>query len=466
MARYEEVSSWRSFPAVQRCFQTFSTIYRYDDLGKAGLAFSEWNPLSQVLATRYELNTKSATLESPFAQLEYRIGSEIEMSHELMHILLWEPFFVGRCKPRSAAEFANIGILFEAFCFFFSDILLTPTIRERYPDREVVFSRHALSMRHFQPYRAFRALGIKDCRRILQTYLLAFSLRHSDISLSKAPLARELQLRFATMAYYAGPSRRTLKHLADNLVFDEFYNRFCRVPGLATLVSEDSSRLVKEGDVKGYLHQIHECELVRWKAIPLALARSVRLRRAVQTRAYFALQLRRVIERDEVRSLSASRKHPTAILSPLEEYLSSLEHAIGSPELTSIRRADAFYEKHVRAFLVRTRAWVSRREFIFPLLESPRVCGRGTRSELLGSCRLLVGVLCGKRAAGEKAAEYLLEELLEIQALLKDRGLSPGLRRRYENFLYRDGVRELWSVPLSFNSPGVNRFRELSFVYS
>src|SRR5438552_1868768 len=305
LARYPEVLSWRSFPAVQRCFQSFSTIYRHDDLGKAGLAFSEWNPLSQILATRNELSTKIATLESPFARLEYRIGSEIEMSHELMHILLWEPFFVGHCKPHSAAEFANTGILFEAFCFFFSDILLTRTIRERYPDQELVFSRHAVSMRHFQPYRAFRALGIEDCRRILQTYLLAFSLRHSDVSLSNAPLARELQLRFATMAYYAGvPARRTLKHLADNLVFGEFYSRFCRVPGLPTLVSEDASRRLKEGDVKGYLHQIHECELARWKAIPLSLSRSVRLRRAVQTRAYFALQLRRIIERDEVRSLT------------------------------------------------------------------------------------------------------------------------------------------------------------------
>ena len=85
---------------------------------------------------------------------------------------------------------------------------------------------------------------------------------------------------------------------------------------------------------------------------------------------------------------------------------------------------------------------------------------------MLGSCRLLVGVLCRKRAAGVKTAEYLLEELLEIQALLKERGLSRGLRRRYEEFLYCDGVRELWSVPLSFNSPAANRFRELSFVFS
>ncbi|MFM9846994.1 MAG: hypothetical protein ACKVP3_07525 [Hyphomicrobiaceae bacterium] len=423
--------------------------------------------MSQILATRYELSTKIATLEAPFARLEYRIGSEIEMSHELMHILLWEPFFVGHFKPHSAAEFANTGILFEAFCFFFSDILLTPTIRERYPDQELVFSRHAVSMRHFQPYRAFRALGIKDCRRILQTYLLAFSLRHSDVSLSNAPVARELQLRFATMAFYADvPARRTLKHLADNLVFDEFYNRFCRVPGLPTLVSEDSSHRLKEGDVKGYLHQIHECELARWKAIPLGLSRSVRLRRAVQTRAYFALQLRRIIERDEVRSLTGSRRHPATILPQLEEYLSSLEYAIESLKLSSIRQADAFYEKYVRAFLVRTRAWVSRRDFIFPPLESPRVCIRGAKSELLGSCRLLVGVLCGKRAAGVKTAEYLLEELLEIQALLKERGLSRGLRRRYERFLYCDDVRKLWSVPLSFNSPAANRFRELSFVFS
>jgi hypothetical protein len=250
-------------------------------------------------------------------------------------------------------------------------------------------------------------------------------------------------------------------------VFGEFYNRFCHVPGLPTLVSEDTSRRLKERDVKGYLHQIHEGEIDRWKAVPLSLSRSVRLRRAIQTRAYFALQLRSIIERKEVKSLTGSRWHPTTILPPLEEYLFLLEQAIGSLELCSIRRADAFYEKNVRALLVRTRAWVSRREFIFPKLESPRVCSQGTRSELLDSCKLLVGILCGKRAAGIKRAEHLLKELLEIQALLiKKPYSSPALRRRYEKLLYSDGVRELWSVPLAFNSPAANRFRELSFVFS
>jgi hypothetical protein len=477
--------------------QLLMTFSDFSPVSKEGATRTEeWNPLSQrpvVPEGGLVLDALDQDFESQADGVRRYIGT----AHELMHCLLWEPFFGGSFLPRKAV-FAEVSLAFEALCFWHSDIVLTPQIRALAPDNEFVYDRSALSQRHFHPYRAFKALGMDDPMSILDVYLAAFTGHRSALHDADDLFARNLARR-AIQLYVI--HMRSLPALFGELKrhgsFGAFYRRFCARAGVPTLFVAPYDPGTQ---TFAYCRWVAETGLAAVASSDESLLSAVQARRRVQTRAYHALQLQAVLQAGNVflRTRGArDRKAIERVVARLDAYLTDLELALLAlcrkdpleRVLAQVSEADQRYEAEVRVALQRPDAWVASRTLIIgPTPKTIRSgnavvigCDEWLRRAPARAIDKLVGLLVSEflprmaksLARGADAQVDLAEAYAKASRILRSHAAfkqdatrgRAALGGHIGSFLRMEPVKAMWSVRLSSVSPANGQFRELPFIF-
>lgn len=445
----------------------------------------EWNPFSQRAHIRHK-DIHSDALTAGFDQIFTVLTEMIELSHETSHILLWEPFLTGHWKITNRKLFIEASLCFEAYCFWYSDIIVTPHLREKMPDSEVAFSRHSVSQSQFHPDRAFKALGITDPYQILDIYLAAFLGYHSPLlTHQRNPFVRDLCRRLYTF-YLNGEQQgfRFYHQLKKMGVFGDFARRFFGKKTLPSILSQhftqinglaDPIRFVKEFARKG----MRELALVSDELI-----QKVRMRRYLQTRAYSVHTLQYLIQNGSY-ILYRSKKLPVdRLIRKIEIYLEGIEMQLDElakgKSVAKIRRnvqsLDQMYSQEIRSVLLKSDAWVSERVYISKdrmMKSKTRVLGsavkrKSNQKELLEMTQYLLEMVSRMRP---QVLPRVLKDEIPLMKLLAGCDLKRGpsslkrWRMAFDQLLFSREVIELWSVSLSEIDPENHRFRELPFFF-
>ncbi|HUP57407.1 MAG TPA: hypothetical protein VM598_08145 [Bdellovibrionota bacterium] len=449
----------------------------------------EWNPLSQR-PVFYHPPSERDGLEQGFMRVSEQLWRFISISHEAMHVALWEPFFTGHWRPQSKSEFLSFSLKNEGACFFYSDIVVASSVRERFPDGEFVFNRGFQSSPNFHPYRAFRALGITDPARILDEYLAAFAGEPCRLSsAAREPNGFAASLAGKIRAFYNGTSKpNALLHqmLSSTGILGEYHARFCSVRGLPSLFEAETQALCAAGDFDSFIRTVFEAELGKLDRCDPSLLTRVRLRRAIQTRAYFASQLGYILSnglhlgKAPAHALKAIGDGVASYLIRLESILRQLARDPNErKQHQELEAADRYFETRCRRPLEKAELWCAKRYWIFPedVALSVGVSGNGARPVDRDQARrnilFLVRQLSRRITAGMSTTEQ--ERLLKVIGSLsscseswargKRKFLSKAETERLARALGSADARPLWSLPLSAVDPLNNRFRELLFVY-
>lgn len=451
----------------------------------------EWNAFSQrvFLLSAAELRDEALTRELDRAA--DAVDRFIDLCHQASHLLLLEPFFVGRWGAPTKAQFVASSLVFEGFCFWIADIVVTRRLRVRLSDGELVRNRSAISQSRFHPYRAFEALGLRDDRAILDVYLRAFAGERTALDRKRhATFVRDLSLRFAR--FHAGSQVAVpdlFRELVHQDVFGEFRRRFCAVPGLPTLLPEEILRIDGNVSPRELCLAVAEKGLPGIEALPDDVLPRVRARRALQTRAYSAFTLRAAL-RDEELMTPDGKKAPWAgrdgVLRNVEAYLDQLETAIralatgGSLRHASAMRAeaDASYTERIQRPLAEASLWMARRKLVLPYLKpafgllpaSPRLPAKARTDLTRHLVRLATETYVGEPRLTAVRTNVGLERLAAVMSTAAKLGDGRAEPRReaawacaVNALVCEPELLPKWSVRLGSVDPARNYFRELRF---
>jgi hypothetical protein len=448
----------------------------------------EWNPLSQRPHSALP-PPLSDELGAEITALKTAVDEFTILSHEMMHIALWEPFFTGHWRPLNRQAFRIFSLMAEGYCYFFSDIVVSGAIRVRLPDGEFALDRQTPSNARFHPIRAFQALGIGDPAMILDIYLEGFRGQSTGLWQPRGTSDFAASLAAQAYAFYAG-SQPLLDDMYGALSafggLNEFYQRFCTVPGLPTfLPSADWTEPLHSEDPKSYFLDFYHQIFPHLASMSPAQINAVKWRRMVQMRAYYAMQVRWFFENEAVVAQGLTTMSRRKVGEEVESYLKGLQGLLknlantkGTSVLADLNRLDKFYNKTVRAKCLTHDIWAGHRWLI-----APRRAG--------GLIRLNAPFPSKEQAAKKKLSlvvTYLVEELTaqlagcktdvsrskvlkEIAAVAAlgagDGGAANTLRavKRLKAELRKPHVMAIWSLPLASFDPVKNRYRELLFSY-
>ena len=450
----------------------------------------EWNPISQrPHAVLPPLITDE--LGAEITALKTAIDEFTILSHEMMHVALWEPFFTGQWRPRTRSSFREFSLMAEGFCYFFSDIVVSGAVRVRLPDGEFALERQTPSNARFHPVRAFQALGIVDHREIVDVYLEGF--RGQSTRLWQPRGTSDFAASLAAQAYnfYAG-SQRLLDEMHGALTafggLTEFYRRFCAVPGLPSFLGESEAQKASAApDQKSYFLAFFNETLPYLAGLPKAEIERVRLRRMLQMRAYYALQVRWLVRKNLVAAKDMSTRLCETIADAVEVYLSGLQDLLqklalqeDATVMASLAQLDAVYSRQVRKKFLIHDAWSGQRWLIAPRRAGgcirvhaplpPRE--QEAKRELSHIASFLVEELTAKLAESKSVPARSLilaqiQRLAELGAVGGNRSAQRTRQalRQLRVELARPHLLKLWSVPLASFDPENNRYRELVFSY-
>lgn len=449
----------------------------------------EWNPLSQRPHSPLPPPV-GKELGAEITALKEAIDSFTTLSHEMMHVALWEPFFTGKWRPRNRAQFRDFSLMAEGYCFFFSDIIVSGLVRVRFADGEFAFARQTPSNALFHPVRAFDALGIVDKKEILDIYLEGFTGKKTSlatsghVSILVSSLAGRIYEFYNGTLGYLNHTHEVFKELG---VLDEFYQRFCNLPGLPTFLLDMDTQLAKDADFKHYFESFFRRGQKNLGQLPEEKITSIRWRRMLQSRAYFALQVRWFLLEERI----IAKRWPTSIsrrvLSQVESYLSLIEEMLTElgriPSSSPIRKLAALdlnYEQNVRRIFIDHDVWVGQRWLIVPkragglisVFENTNVDGKAANIKLLRTVAFVIDELTREMKSSqtvEMRSEILaeIERIAAIGAACKSGNAKvlKTLEKRLINTLVRPIVKQTWSLPLAAFNPGQNLYRELAFSY-
>jgi len=448
----------------------------------------EWNPISQ----RPHSGLPSVVTDEfggEITALKIAIDEFTILSHEMMHVALWEPLFAGFWRPRNRRSFREFSLMAEGFCYFFSDIVVSGAVRVRLPDGEFALDRQTPSNARFHPVRAFQSLGIQDQQEILDIYLDGFSGQRTRLWQPRGTSDFAASLAAQAYNFYAGSQRYLDEMHAALTAFGglaEFYRRFCAIPGLPTFLAEAHANIVP-ADLKAYFSRFFRSVLPDLAGLTSTHVLSVRQRRMLQMRAYYALQVRWLLTENLIVARTLSTAIRSKIIAELTIYLDGLEallRQLASKNIDSVAESltklDRRYDRQVRANFITHDAWSGQRWLIAPSraggcisLSTP--CpkdDRAAKKQVSKTVAFLVEELTA-RMVECKAVPARSELLQQIKRLAElgaaggtgSAGQTQATFRKLRTELAKSHLLPIWSVPMASFDPLSNRYRELVFSY-
>ncbi|MEN9835441.1 MAG: hypothetical protein RL011_1634 [Pseudomonadota bacterium] len=450
----------------------------------------EWNPLSQrpnaLLPAAYidELGGEITALKT--AVDEFTI-----LSHELMHVALWEPFFAGYWHPRSKASFREFSLKAEGFCYFFGDIVVSGAIRIRLPDGEFALDRQSASNARFHPVRAFKAAGISNHREILDIYLEGFSGKPTPLWQPRGKNDYAAALAAQAYDFYKGTlGYLTNMHTALEAFgcLSEFFRRYCSIPGLPSFLLQSQAPQPGSGDLNNYFAAFFHSALSRLEQLTQADVTKIRWRRMLQMRAYYAMQVRWLISENYLTTEKPMAKSTRQqIMAEIRAYLDGIENllhrAADQDDFSPARQLealDARYSARVRSEFLRLGAWVGVRWLIAPsraggsinLVRTASPNDIEAKRHISKTVTFLVEELTARLVDSKNAK--MKTTLLTLIKAISEIGAKAGqgsgaeirtAERALRRELARKEILELWSLPVASFDPRRNRYRELVFSY-
>lgn len=484
-----------NFRGVANLAQSFEATSVLEDSSDKK-RIEEWNPLSQR-PVHVKKPPRLEALGHDFDRVSSVFSEFVNLAHELMHILLWEPLFCGRLRP-SKNQFIDLSLAFEGCCFWYADILLTPRLRLRYPDGEWIGARRSISQPNFHPYRAFYAMGLKDENKIRDIYIDAFCGYKTRLLNSTNIYALNLSQRIYSF-YGRSAWEVTKMHdvLRDIGFFNEYYERFCKIEKLPSILSEPILNTSPAKDVHGYCDLVFSQGLDHIHELSPAEIEKIRIRRSAQMRAYYAMTFLWIIKNDFIQNQKGkmSRQVRLELCNHLEKYLYFLEQAlyalankIPKEEIyETIQFADDFYSKNILTHFVCHKTWISQRVAISNRFSKNQSSfGSGANIEkwkaedindfikwlLLNPLSRLLksdNKLQKRDATLINQAHGLVYDILnqmgELSKNPSDTLKRKKINNRLKKLLSNEVILREWSVKLGDIHPGRNKFREPIFIY-
>ena len=451
----------------------------------------EWNPISQ--RPHSALNpVVTNEFGGEITALKVAIDDFTILSHEMMHVALWEPLFAGHWRPRGRRSFREFSLMAEGFCYFFSDIVVSGAVRVRLPDGEFALDRQTPSNARFHPIRAFQSLGIHDHHDILDTYLEGFSGQRTRLWQPRGTSDFAASLAAQAYHFYAG-SQRYLDDMHAALTafggLAEFYQRFCAIPGLPTFLTEAQAKKVS-ADLKSYFSEFFRGALPNLAKLPLTQVLSIRYRRMLQMRAYYGLQVRWLLSQNLIVARTLSAAIRAKIITELNSYLDGLEtllHQLANQAnqsndslLSTLTKLDLRYDRQVRSKFRTHDAWSGQRWLIAPrraggCIGTSRPCpedDRAAKKHVSQTVAFLVEELTARMVECKtvSARSEFLMQIKRLAELGSAGGVGSAARtqatfRKLRMELAKSYLLPIWSVPMASFDPLKNRYRELVFSY-
>jgi hypothetical protein len=372
---------------------------------------------------------------------------------------------------------------------FGTRIVVNRDLRERCADGELAMSNRTISEARFHPYRVFKALGLTDEGKILETYLNAFAGNRTFLFEKRNNIyASALFDRIGK--FYLG-TKKPVGGMYDILnragYFDEFITRFCRHDGIPSLLPDDLLNMDTAKNPMDYLKKFRVKGFKFIEQISSTNMERVRIRRSIQARAYYALCLRYVFENNLIvwRKRIKSETHKSLVTN-IEIYLSALEEIViklargDSIKKINLERhnIDDFFEKKIRQPLLRGEAWLSERRILLPYLNAPDArfgilnksfeINRLTRQNLTRKASVFAAKAL-KIPTGDPSQVRLAKRFARFSEVssMQNKKINNNLtwQRSFNKLIFDPLMLPLWSVPLWGIDPVKNNFREILFAY-
>jgi hypothetical protein len=467
----------RQLPGLSNLLDSFSSL-----LVQKSQFNEEWNPFSQRPVT-HAVNVDNPTKLENSIQA---VNLFIEASHEATHILLWEPFFAGTCRPGNPKELIFASLIFEAYCFWYADIIVTRNLRTRLPDGEFARVRSAISQPDFHPYRAFKAINIVEPSEILNIYFHAFMGGDSPLYRHRQlPYVEDLLRRFINFYVTASQPVNALFKILDHVgIFEEFYGRFCRLSGIPSLLPDSLLKMDIMANPISYCHSIRKNGYKHIEHLSPKTISQVRMRRFIQMRAYYAYSLLYALKANLVFSRKNKSFNGAELKRNLAQYIDVLETAIQAlckggnlKKIEQIcRHNDQVYSRRVKKAFSQSDLWMNQRLCVTPYLNT-RSAGFGiVRGTVSPSERIKLGEHLLNRYCPDKIDEAAKGKTLSSRRLGQKIGTfmkansTVGVSQEkwksaFNALLLDEQILELWSVRLGSIDPEENQFRDPLFVY-
>jgi hypothetical protein len=449
----------------------------------------EWNPLSQRPHSPLP-PAVGKELGAEITALKEAVDAFTTLSHEMMHVALWEPFFTGKWRPRNRTQFRNYSLMAEGYCFFFSDIIVSRLVRVQFADGEFALARQTPSNALFHPMRAFEALAITDNKEILDIYLNGFIGKKTILKDSAHASSLVSSLAGRIHEFYKG----TLGYLNDMHevfleigVLDEFYQRFCKIPSLPTFLIEEDAQLAKGPDFAPFFRTFFRRGQRHLGHLSEVQITSIRWRRMLQTRAYYAMQVRWfllegrfVAKKWQVATSKRVLGHVDSYLDTVEVLLKELSRDPSRSPLQQMAEIDRSYDQDVRHVFIKHDVWAGHRWLIVPkragglvsIFRDSKLEGKAAKINLLRTVAFVIDELTRDMKTSQ-TVENRVEILAEIEKMsaigagcrTRSSKLLMALEKKLSIALMQPIIRQAWSLPLAGFNPRQNLYRELAFSY-
>lgn len=449
---------------LKKIFASFDSFVQVKTPADATVII-EWNPLNQQHLFN-QLNKHKLALTYSFSETFETIGEFITSAHEAMHVLLLESFFCGRYHFKKAQKLQELYLMFEGFSFWYSDIVLTPKLRVRMPYNEILYKNSAVSSRLFHPSQAMAAAGITNQDEALDLYLDAFRGKMTELYKTDDIFALNLQQRIGQ--FYSEnlkPLNTLFKTLKDAGIFSEFTKRFTQVPGIPTLFSERTLNIDLDIDAEKYAKNLFKTELSHIEKMPDSEIEAVRIRRKIQTRAYYAFCLRTIL-----------KKEGSPLLPKLEIYISKLEQQLKTNLISrnldiceiEIKKADAFYDQNIRSIFTKKNQWVLSRQSLLKMTwHNSKVVTFEPAQNTKDIDKKIESILWAITESIRLKGDLMARLLKPLSLLQQAKTVKSSSRKMkfYNQVLMMPEILPIWSVRLDSFNPSKNQFRELLFSY-
>lgn len=443
----------------QNIFRTFASR-SYDN--------EEWNPLNQVLPLQTQKRVNSRFFGHQMLDSWLNVYRRVTAVHEAMHILLLEPFFIGKLNFKSLQDFEYCYLAFEGATVWHMELTATPAYDSKHFDGESLYARAGITTPSFSHRAALRALSTSSEDETLKLYIDCFTGCHTKLAQSDNIYARNLAVRLYSSFFDSKKPMQLLHNQLTSLgIIDEFQNRFCKIPNLPTILPPTVTKFNPSKEMSDYCHCFFRLGIPHMDRLPLHQVQLIRIRRKLQTRAYFAFCLLRALERKQFFSRKAtfSTKEIPQIVADLKEYLVTLEGTLQQPLLQGksktcnkeIAAADKFFDCQIFKKLKKLDLWMSKRLLYAPPGQSMSLGYIGhseSRKIKLKDFSNLAQLFLKYPHDESITLEKKIEEIVELS---KNRG-NPTV---YNRIISQPHFRKVWSQPLYSINPNQENYREL-----
>jgi len=441
--------------------KTFDCLCPIEMRVGSGIELSQWNPLSQRLLIDLQ-KQKFKSLIKDFEEVNDSTYKLIRLFHEATHVFLLEPFFVGRLPLASLKTFERLYLGFEGAAVWHMEHQICRYLNSDLPDGEAIYDRLGITTKAF--HQSFAGVG---SRKSLSTYVEAFCGNQTSLLASKDPYARDLGVRF--YQFYLDSTRQmelfftTLKEVG---ILDSFPKRFCK-KGLPTFLSASMLAHSPVDNLQEYADHFLNIEMDNMGAIDARTSRAVRVRRSLQTRAYFAMCLDYVLSNDlffsmrkrkSVRRIKELGKFVKHYLNELEDLVASLGFDSAPDVQRKLQSLDSIYSDQVVRNLLEMDLWISRRLPYFQPQPHFILNEIGEMETSAGDVEIanLMWYFLREKSGIAKSA-WIVKKISDFYGEKKIGSINKLMRQ--------PEVAPLWSAPLASIDPENNQFSEILFLY-